>query len=132
MPDIMSAEEILRRLKSRGREYDYPRAGDRKFWEELAEDKRQNLIAKGEAAQARSVDFLSVKDYMKFFRTGNRIDFETPYFRRRYALTALVLAECAELYIFRHLPHTEAEQVSLRFSLMKTTEYRFRQSFPKR
>ena len=96
MPDIMSAEEILRRLKARKREYDYPRAGERMFWEGLSEEIRQDLIANGEAAQAQSVAFLSVKDYMKFFRDGNRIDYETPYFRRRHALTALVLAECAE------------------------------------
>lgn len=96
MPEVMSVEEILQRLNSREREYDYPRAAERMFWEALPEDKRQALIAGGERAQAQSVSFLSVKDYMKFFRNGNRRDYEIPYFKRRYALIALVMAECAE------------------------------------
>lgn len=33
--------------------------------------------------------------YMQFYQNGNRVDYETNYFKRRHALNALVIAECA-------------------------------------
>lgn len=96
MAEIMSAEEILQRLQNKERIYDYPRAGERGFWESLPAEKRDELIRNGELELEKPIAFLSVKDYMKYFRNGNRIDYETPFFRRRCTLVRLVLAECAE------------------------------------
>lgn len=96
MAEVMSAEEILQRLQSRKRIFDYPRAGERGFWESLSADTREELIRSGEQELETPTAFLSAKDYMKFVRNGNRIDYERPFFRRRHALTGLVLAECAE------------------------------------
>ena len=96
MAELMSAEEILRRLQSRARVPDYPPAGDRKVWTSLPPEKIRELIRLGEVEQNNPLPFLGARDYMKFFRSGNRIDYERPYFRRRGALCSLVLAECAE------------------------------------
>ena len=96
MPEVMSAEEILRRLNEKERVYDFPRASERAFWEHLPEDKKSALLDLAETAQTSEIPCLKAKDYMKYFREGNRIDFETPYFRRRHQLTDLVLGECVE------------------------------------
>ncbi len=96
MPEVMSAEEILRRLHEKERVYDFPRASERAFWEHLSEDKKSALLDLAETAQTSEIPCLKAKDYMKYFREGNRIDFETPYFRRRHQLTDLVLGECVE------------------------------------
>ena len=92
----MTAEEILRRLNEKERVYDFPRASERAFWEHLPEDKKSALLDLAETAQTSEIPCLKAKDYMKYFREGNRIDFETPYFRRRHQLTDLVLGECVE------------------------------------
>ncbi|MBQ9755085.1 MAG: hypothetical protein IJV93_10105 [Lentisphaeria bacterium] len=96
MPEVMSAEEILRRLNEKERVCDFPRASERTFWEHLPEDKKSALLKLAETAQTSEIPCLKAKDYMKYFREGNRIDFETPYFRRRHQLTDLVLGECVE------------------------------------
>ena len=96
MPEVMSAEEILRRLNEKERVYDFPRASERAFWEHLPEDKKSALLDLAETAQTSEIPCLKAKDYMKYFREGNRIDFEIPYFRRRHQLTDLVLGECVE------------------------------------
>ena len=92
----MTAEEILRRLNEKERVCDFPRASERTFWEHLPEDKKSSLLKLAETAQTSEIPCLKAKDYMKYFREGNRIDFETPYFRRRHQLTDLVLGECVE------------------------------------
>jgi len=96
MSEIMSYEEILTRLKSRKYETYYPRANQRKFWDNIRISDREELIRHGEEAQAQAIPFLSLKDYMKFFRDGDRISYETPFFKRRHLLIDLTLAECAE------------------------------------
>ena len=35
MPEVMNAEEILSRLNQRKREYDFPQASERTFWENI-------------------------------------------------------------------------------------------------
>ena len=96
MPEMMSYEEILNRLKSSGNKYLYPRAGQRDFWDNIPDEQKTKLIAQGEEAQTQAIPQLSLKDYMKYFRDGDRISYETPFFKRRQLLIALVLAECAE------------------------------------
>ena len=96
MVEIMSVDEILSRLRERERTFDYPRACDREFWGNIPASEKEKLVKHAEELQAAPITALRLKDYLKFFREGNRIDFETPYFRRRHALAAFVLAECAE------------------------------------
>lgn len=96
MPELMSAQEILCKLNEKKCEYDFPRASERTFWEGLDEDERKSLILQAEEELEREVPVLRAAEYMKFFREGNRIDYETPFFRRRLGLAALVLGECAE------------------------------------
>ena len=96
MPDIMTYEEILSRLDRKPREEDFPPAFRRAFWEKLPEKTKKTFIAEAENAAREPVPFLSALDYMKFVRTGNRIDYETPYFARRRLLARLALGEAAE------------------------------------
>ena len=96
MPDIMTFEEIFSRLESRKREPDFPAACQREFWEKIPGGTKKDLIAGAESAAREPVPFLSALDYMKFVRTGNRIDYETPYFQRRRLMASLALGEAAE------------------------------------
>ena len=50
MPEMMSYEEILNRLKSSGNKYLYPRAGQRDFWDNIPDEQKTKLIAQGEEA----------------------------------------------------------------------------------
>ena len=79
----------------------FPPASDREFWVQIAAAPRlAGLLAEfGEAADGvrdRPVPALPAALYMEFRRTGNRIDYETPYFERRRDLEALVVAETIE------------------------------------
>ena len=79
----------------------FPPASDREFWARIAAAPRlAGLLAEfGEAADGvrdRPVPALPAALYMEFRRTGNRIDYETPYFERRRDLEALVVAETIE------------------------------------
>ena len=96
MPQLMSYEEILNRLKSKKYEPYYPPAARREFWDNIPDEQKTELIAMGKEAQNQPIPLLSVKDYMSYFRHGNRLNYETPFFQRRHMLIDLVLAECAE------------------------------------
>ena len=73
----------------------YGPADDREFWSSLPERTRSAAIARGDEFSGYAYPPLPATLYMDFSRTGNRARFEEPYFRRRLALNALVLAECA-------------------------------------
>ena len=96
MPETMSVAEIARRLNERERKYDYPRACERDFWDSIAPEKKIALIRRGEEALNSEVPQLLLKNYIRFYREGNRIAYEENFFNRRRRLSALVLAECAE------------------------------------
>lgn len=96
MQEIISYEEILNRLNSKKYEPYYPPANKRSFWDNIPGEQKAKLIAQGEEAQNQAIPQLSLKDYMKFFREGDRISYETPFFKRRHLLIDLTLAECAE------------------------------------
>ncbi len=72
----------------------YPPAADRAAWETLPA--RAKLIARGEEYLGFSYPALTATDWLAFSRVGDRALFQEKYFSRRYALCALVLAECAE------------------------------------
>ena len=96
MPELLSSEEILRKLQENKRRCDFPRAREREFWNNIDPVKRKELISRAEIEQQNEFPCLKAKDFMKFIRNGNRIDYETPYFRKRDMLSSLVLGECAE------------------------------------
>ncbi|MCM1214619.1 MAG: heparinase II/III-family protein [Lachnospiraceae bacterium] len=74
----------------------FPDIDDRKAYEGLPLKLRRDLIEQGEAYLGYGYPVIRATDFMDFKRTGNRVDFETRYFERRYALNALTAAECAE------------------------------------
>ncbi|MDE5939257.1 MAG: heparinase II/III-family protein [Lachnospiraceae bacterium] len=69
---------------------------DRSAWENLLPEWRKESVHLGEFFLKYTYPSLSAIDYMDFTRTGNRIRYEDKFFARRQALSALVLAECAE------------------------------------
>lgn len=74
----------------------YPPITDRKAWESLDEDWKQEAIKLGERYLHFSYPYLSATDYQDFTRTGNRVRYEDKLFSKRLVLGALVLAECVE------------------------------------
>jgi len=75
---------------------DYLPGGRRKdFWGKLDSGTAAPLKAAGTAALKEPWPALPATLYMDFFRTGNRLRFENPYFRRRVLLIRMVLGYCA-------------------------------------
>lgn len=74
----------------------YPQIKDRDGWDRIPHFYRTELIKEGERYLNYNYPTISATTYMNFLRTGNRVNFEDIYFKRRYALNALVLAECVE------------------------------------
>ena len=74
----------------------YEPISGRKAWEQLPVSLQKDLIDAGENCLHYIYPPLTAVSYMSFIRTGNRGDFEEPYFQRRQVLNTLVLAECAE------------------------------------
>ena len=73
-----------------------PTASVRESWEALPRTVRHRLIAAGDQYLACHWPPLPATLYMDFARTGERKNYENPYFARRRALGRLALAECAE------------------------------------
>ena len=74
----------------------YPVIADRESWDSLDETWKKETLALGKAYKNYDYPHLSATDFLDFCRTGNRIRYEDRYFAKRYALNALVLAECVE------------------------------------
>ena len=79
----------------------FPPAKDREYWGKVAAlERNAGLISElkkgADAAKVKPVPQLSAVNYMKFRRNGNRLDYELPYFARRYNLEALVITETLE------------------------------------
>lgn len=76
----------------------YPAAPitDRKIWEQMDEEWKKETLILGENFLGFAWPAILATDFMDFSRTGNRSRFEEKYFTKRYALSALVLAECVE------------------------------------
>lgn len=74
----------------------FPSASAKKAYGHLPEPLRQRLIAEGEACLDCPYPPIYATDFMAFQRTGNRVNFENLYFKRRYQLNSLVVAECVE------------------------------------
>ncbi len=76
--------------------FPFPAASDRNAYGQLPEELRQRLIAEGEACLDCPYPPVYATDFMAFKRTGNRVNYENLYFKRRYHLNSLALAECVE------------------------------------
>ena len=79
----------------------FPPASEREFWSKIAAAPRTAELAAelkhaADAAKGRPVPELSAALFMEFARTGNRINYELPYFARRRTLEALVVTEILE------------------------------------
>lgn len=74
----------------------YPVISDRDSWEKLDDEWKKETIKLAESYLGYEYPHLSATDFLDFCRTGNRIRYEDRYFVKRYALNALVLAECVE------------------------------------
>lgn len=71
-----------------------PPASDRAFWGSLPGRLASAVTGRGESFLGYAWPPLPATLFLEFTRTGNRSRYEEPYFARRRALAALVLAEC--------------------------------------
>ncbi len=74
----------------------FPGVKERGEWDKLPALLKESLIKRGEQYLDYKWPDLTAEMYMEFAKSGNRSIFEEAYFKRRNALSALVLAECAE------------------------------------
>ena len=88
--------EILLRLKKYARRPLFAPAADRKVWGNLPDNVHQELLRRAEEAVKSPWKMLYARDYMEYFRTGNRRTYQNPYFHNRFKLVDLVSGECCE------------------------------------
>ncbi|MAX26768.1 MAG: hypothetical protein CMJ19_19935 [Phycisphaeraceae bacterium] len=91
-----SIEALKKVLTTENSWIDYPKYDQRKSWEKLNPEIKKLLINKGEKALTQKWDLLPATLYMDYSVSGNRVNYEQPYFRRRAMLQDLVFAELAE------------------------------------
>jgi hypothetical protein len=74
----------------------YPDYANRKGWDKLTAEAKDEIIKKGEAALNYEWKVLKATDYLEYERSGSRQIMETPFGDNNTALADLVLAELAE------------------------------------
>jgi len=74
----------------------YPEYTDRKGWDALTGEFKDDMIKKGEEALPYEWKVVKATDYLEFGRSGSRQVMEQPFGENNTALTSLVLAELAE------------------------------------
>lgn len=74
----------------------YPRACQRKSWEQLPDTVRDLWIQEGEGELHKAWPMLTAALYMDYSRSGVRDAYQDPSFMRRQRLVKLVMAECME------------------------------------
>lgn len=62
----------------------------------VSDDKKAMAIARAEKALDKEIPFLPLSLYRDFFLTGNRANYETPFFARRNIMLDLLFGEMAE------------------------------------
>ncbi|SHN08080.1 heparinase II/III domain-containing protein [Roseibium suaedae] len=97
--DAMKVERLLEGLISTKDWKPFPGIESRDQWEKAANDPRLSLQVQAIRAYADEIlngdiDPLTGTMYMSFMTTGDRLVYEENYFRRRYELSHLVIAEC--------------------------------------
>ncbi|WP_124068405.1 heparinase II/III family protein [Clostridium sp. E02] len=73
-----------------------PPALKRSSWITLPEDLKSRLVHSAETYLKFDYPSLTAVDFMEFSKTGNRSHYEEKQFKRRIALSTLVLGECIE------------------------------------
>jgi len=86
----------MRELLTGGTRVLYPPAEDRRAWEGIPAEYRQEIRALAEEYAAVPYPLRSASGFLAFARTGNRQADEAPYFARRRKLCAAVLSCCAD------------------------------------
>jgi hypothetical protein len=69
---------------------------DRSSWNSLDPEWKEEAVKLGETYLGYQYPYLTATDFMDFTKTGNRVRYESKFFAKRHALSALILAECAE------------------------------------
>ncbi|MDA3957023.1 heparinase II/III family protein, partial [Oceanispirochaeta sp.] len=82
-------------LKSFDLETYLPSLKSFEFWERLPNDQKAEFVRQGQEAMKEGIPSLPASLFMDFRRTGNRVHFEIPYFKRRILLLRMVKAYCA-------------------------------------
>ncbi|MBR6638022.1 MAG: heparinase II/III family protein [Lachnospiraceae bacterium] len=91
----MFSEILNEQLKLNNYKY-YPPATDRVAWTSFPKDYVNRAIAAAKTNLGFTFSAIPATVFMKFLRTGNRVDFEDINFGKRYALNSLIIAECIE------------------------------------
>jgi hypothetical protein len=94
-------EFLHRVIVPRTKWHPFPTAMNRSAWEKIKSKPQllfiqQQIVKQAENALSQPWPELRAEDYMLYARTGNRSNYQTPYFIRRNRLSALVMAECLE------------------------------------
>lgn len=71
-----------------------PQASDRDYWQSLDPKMAELAVKRAQSAQKQTFPPLLATDYLAFSRRGNRVVYETAYFKRRTLLASLVLGYC--------------------------------------
>ena len=74
----------------------FERASNRELWGNVPPELTENIIKYAEEYLNYKWPCLLTTDFLQFERTGNRVAWETPVFKRRNILVHLILAECFE------------------------------------
>lgn len=96
LADRYSVEELSSVVDASREWVPYPRASERAAWEALPGPLRNALVERGRAVLADEWPSLPADLYLRFARDGDREAFQKPYFARRTALGAMLLAAAAE------------------------------------
>lgn len=88
---------ILKNMPEKFAEFKpFPQIDDREGWNALPQACKEQILKEGESFLGYLPPAITALDWLAYTRTGNRSAYEAKYYNRRYALGALVLAECCE------------------------------------
>ena len=74
----------------------FPRASERKQWEELPENLKTEITDAGNDFLKRGYSLLLMSEYRNFTQNGNQTVYDGKYFSRRHAVASLTIGECVE------------------------------------
>jgi hypothetical protein len=98
--DLLQKEADINKIKSclilNQKWVKYPAYTDRKGWDALFSDYKEEIIRKGEKALNYEWKVVKATDYLEFDRSGSRVIMEVPFNSNNSALGDLVMAELAE------------------------------------
>lgn len=74
----------------------YPCASDRSAYDNLYKEDKEKAVKNAEKYLGFEFKAIPITAFMEYSRTGNRSNFESLNFSKRYALNALIVGECVE------------------------------------